>query len=74
MNRYYRPLSLLNQRQAALIILINCDAIEALEALAVSDLPIGRDGLIFAAVPARLARRAALVAARYPFPPLEQID
>ena len=43
MNRYYRPLSLLNQRQAALIILINCDAIEALEALAVSDLPIGRD-------------------------------
>ena len=74
MNWYHRPLSLLNQRQAALIILINRDAIEALKTLTVSNLAIGRDGLIFAAVPARLAWRAALVAARYPFPSLEQID
>ena len=74
MNRYHCPFSLLNQRQATLIILINRHAIETLEALAVSDLAIRRNRLILAAVPAGLAGCTALVSARYPVPSLEQID
>ena len=47
--------AVLNQRQAALVVLVNGHAVQALEALAVVDLAGGFNGLVFAAVAAGLA-------------------
>ena len=65
-NRGVCLLALLYQWQTALVILINRDAIKALKALAVIDLACWCDRLIFAAMPAGLAGRAAGISSWYP--------
>ena len=64
---------MLYQWQAALVVLVNGHAVQALETLAVVDLAAGLNGLVFAAVAAGLARCAAGLAAWNPRPALQDI-
>src|SRR6266568_2678902 len=57
-----------DQRRALLDVVVDRHALHALEALLVVDPPALLDRLVLATVPARLARRAALDAARQPVP------